>query len=155
MVSVDNTRIRRGGLAAIAAVAVFMALAVTGALPAGVAGQPTAAPAEVPAASGAAAQGHLRASRTGSSEVGLRGHGFVRDASGTFATIDIPGAGSFTVAFGINNHGEIVGAYSDDAGAHGFVLSNGTFTMISAPSALLFSVPFDIDDHGRIVGSSF
>jgi hypothetical protein len=63
MVSVDHTRIRPRGLAAIAAVAVCMALALTGSLPVGMASPPPAAPAEASTAPGAApsAQGHMMA----------------------------------------------------------------------------------------------
>ena len=39
-----------------------------------------------------------------------------------FTTIDVPGA-SFTAAFGINPGGNIVGAYSNATGTHGFLLS--------------------------------
>ena len=110
MALMDSTRGRRCGMAAIATVAVFTALAVTGSLPAGAAGQPTASTVEAPAAAraAAAARGHLMASRTGGSDVGLRGHGFVAD-NGVFTTIDAPGASSFTVALGIDNRGRTVG----------------------------------------------
>ena len=90
MVSVDNTRIRPCGLAAIAAVAVFMALAVTGSLPVGVAAPPTAAPAEASTAAGtaASAQGHMMAlGKSGSDDGGIRDHGFVRDDNDAFTTI--------------------------------------------------------------------
>ena len=39
----------------------------------------------------------------------------------TFTTIDVPGA-SFTIAFGINDRGQIVGIYGGAAGIHGFLL---------------------------------
>ena len=59
-------------------------------------------------------------SRKGKNDAGIRGHGFVAD-NGVFTTIDAPGAGLFTVVFGIvvtetasfdiNTHGQIVGFY--------------------------------------------
>jgi uncharacterized membrane protein len=66
-------------------------------------------------------------------------HGFL-DASGTFTTIDDPNmaANSFgqeyTELSGINNLGQIVGAYTDATGSHGFLRSpTGVFTTIDDP----------------------
>jgi hypothetical protein len=39
-------------------------------------------------------------------------------------TIDVPGA-IRTIAFGINERGDMVGGYADSAGFHGFLLSRG------------------------------
>ena len=49
-------------------------------------------------------------------------HGFLRDASGTFTTIDVPGA-IVTSIKAINGRGQMVGEYIDAAGrGHGFLL---------------------------------
>ena len=82
------------------------------------------------------------------------GHGFLWD-NGAFTTIDAPGATVATLPFGINNHGQIVGASFDAKQRRGFMLSNGTFTTHSAPGAVLESFPLDIDDRGRIIGIYF
>ena len=50
-------------------------------------------------------------------------------------TIDVPGVTS-TLAFGINDRGQIVGNYSAPPGIlHGFLLHRGTFTTIDVPGA--------------------
>ena len=44
----------------------------------------------------------------------------------TFTTIDVPGAANGTVAYGINDAGQIVGYYLDAAGTfHGFLATPG------------------------------
>jgi uncharacterized membrane protein len=50
-------------------------------------------------------------------------HGFLL-SGGRVTTIDVPGA-IRTIAFGINERGDIVGGYTDGAGFHGFLLSQG------------------------------
>src|SRR5579864_4435980 len=52
-------------------------------------------------------------------------HGFL-DTSGSFSTIDVPGA-SFTEAFGINDTGQVVGAYAIGGSGYGFVDTSGVF----------------------------
>jgi hypothetical protein len=79
--------------------------------------------------------------RKGGRDVGLRGHGFVQD-NNDFITIDAPRAGGFTVAFGIDGRGRIVGTYFDAKQRRGFMLSNGTFTTLTAPGAVLESFLF-------------
>jgi probable HAF family extracellular repeat protein len=65
----------------------------------------------------------------------------------TFTTIDVPGS-AFTNLYGINNSGQIVGSYTDSAGAqHGFLYTNGTF-------APLPFTPTGINNVGQIVGLS-
>ena len=58
-------------------------------------------------------------------DTGYRGgqtsHAFIRDSSGTFETLDYPGAIS-TSAFAIGNTGEIAGYFDDAEGlSHGFL----------------------------------
>jgi uncharacterized membrane protein len=53
----------------------------------------------------------------------LDSHGFLL-SGGRLTTIDVPGAVR-TIAFGINERGDIVGGYADSAGFHGFLLSRG------------------------------
>jgi probable HAF family extracellular repeat protein len=64
-----------------------------------------------------------------------------------------------TVATGINNHGDIVGYFSDSAtpaGTHGFVRwANGTFTIVDDPnsnSSPVSTIAYAISDTGTIVG---
>lgn len=52
-----------------------------------------------------------------------------------FITIDPQGSG-FTIAFGINDHGKVVGTYYDASGGHGFLRrETGVFTTIDNPDA--------------------
>ena len=70
-----------------------------------------------------------------SDAVPLTGHGFLLD-KGVFTTIDHPDAVGETAATGINNRGQIVGAYIDAEGTiHGFLLDDGVFTPIDHPDA--------------------
>ena len=63
------------------------------------------------------------------------GQGFLLDRGG-FTAIDAPG-GSRLVPYGINNHGQIVGAYVDGSNTpHGLLLDNGVFSNIDVPSAI-------------------
>jgi probable HAF family extracellular repeat protein len=109
----------------------------------------------------------LRSSRSRTDNVGLRGHGFVRDAAGDFDSIDIPGATSFTMVFGVNTNGDMVGGYVDAKGAtHGFLrhgpststMSSGTkssdddVTTIDVPGAES-TFAFRANDAGQIVGA--
>ena len=74
-------------------------------------------------------------------------------AAPTFATIDVPGAGS-TFANGLNNRGQVVGFYrvggQSDA-SHGFLLDEGNFTTVDVPGAFSTQA-FGINDRGQIVG---
>ncbi|MBI3475019.1 MAG: hypothetical protein HY010_04755 [Acidobacteria bacterium] len=80
-----------------------------------------------------------------------RGLHFDAQASTAFATIDYPGA-TATFVYGINNAGDMVGAYIDDGeGTHGFLLSHGLFTTIDFPDSSL-SVASGINNHGDIAG---
>ena len=69
----------------------------------------------------------------------------------TFTTID---TGGYTVAYGINDHGEIVGNYGDATGLHGYVYSQGVLTAIDVPGAdVLYTNANAINNSGIIVGS--
>jgi probable HAF family extracellular repeat protein len=71
----------------------------------------------------------------------------------TFTQFDFPGA-SITAVSGINDPGQIVGAYIDAGGAqHGFLLDDGVFTTIDFPGSALSTEASDIDNHGQIVGA--
>jgi uncharacterized membrane protein len=67
-----------------------------------------------------------------------------------FFTIDVPGA-SNTQAFGINSHGDIVGAYSVLGVGHGYLLSGGVVTTIDFPGADGTNAR-GINSRGDIVG---
>jgi hypothetical protein len=56
------------------------------------------------------------------------------DGPFSFSSVDVPGA-TLTQASGINAGGDIVGAYVDAKGRHGFVLSGGAFTSIDFPTS--------------------
>src|SRR5437016_6367314 len=85
-------------------------------------------------------------------------YGYVRSKSGEFTTIQYPGA-VFTVAAGINNHGDIVGHYSrpediqpkKPAIRHGYLLSHGVYTSFDPPGSIRTNV-LGIDERGDIVG---
>jgi hypothetical protein len=106
-----NKRLSR---AAIAAATIFTVLAVASLVPAWAAEQPTVSTLKTPPPSSgyaAAARADRMATRKGkNNDVGIRGHGFVTD-NGVFTTIDHPDASSKTLLFGINNRGQIVGAF--------------------------------------------
>jgi len=83
-------------------------------------------------------------------------HGFVRDAAGNYMTLDVPGD-NVTEAFGINNHGEIVGFFFTrlggiPSGVHGFLRDTaGTYTILDVPGASETRL-LNINDEGKIVG---
>lgn len=77
-------------------------------------------------------------------------------SGGTSSMITVPG--NITLAYGINNHGDIVGAYGPGAvsyigAVYGFVDNGGVFTTIALPGVLQTSAS-GINDSGEIVGSS-
>jgi probable HAF family extracellular repeat protein len=77
-------------------------------------------------------------------------HGFLFD-DGVFTRIDFPGA-PLTATQGINNRGQIVGAFGETAEQpHGFLLDGGVFTQIDFPGAILTSL-FAINNRSQIVG---
>jgi uncharacterized membrane protein len=71
------------------------------------------------------------------------GHSFLLD-NGSYTTLNVPGAID-TLAFGINDSGQIVGWYIDAAGAYGFLLDQGNYTTLPF-------IPYGINDAGQIVG---
>jgi uncharacterized membrane protein len=74
-------------------------------------------------------------------ETGSSQQAFLRDKTGRFTTLRIPGAKS-AWAVGINNRGQIVGIYSDNtafvkdpnARTHGFLWDRGRVTRIDVPA---------------------
>ncbi len=74
-------------------------------------------------------------------------------AQGTYTQIDVPGAVGTTLSYGINNSGDLVGAYEDTKGLiHGFLLSGGVYTSIDYPGALQGTQVFGLNGVGQIVG---
>jgi probable HAF family extracellular repeat protein len=83
-------------------------------------------------------------------------HGFLY-VDGMFTTLaDFPGAAGRTVAWGLNNKGQIVGSYSFlSGGSHGFIYDydNGEFTTLDVPfSGAYETFPVAINDDGQIAG---
>jgi hypothetical protein len=71
----------------------------------------------------------------------------------TWTTIDFPGADS-TIVTGINNKGDIVGAYLISGTGHGFLLSGGNYTTIDFPGSTSTLV-MGINDQGDMSGYYF
>src|SRR3954469_18788558 len=67
-----------------------------------------------------------------------------------FTIIDVPNAID-TSAAAINAHGDIVGAFVNATGRHGFLLRNGAFTTIDYPGASSTSAT-GINIDGTITG---
>src|SRR5215469_12731351 len=85
-------------------------------------------------------------------------HGFV-DRAGGLARFDFPGTSGVTQAFAIDNAGDVVGVYTDGAGAsHGFRRSpGGAITALPSPPGAgtgsgQGTFPTGITDSGEIVG---
>jgi probable HAF family extracellular repeat protein len=76
-------------------------------------------------------------------------YGFLLDR-GHFTRIAVPNADA-TIAFGINDLGQIVGAYYDARGTHGFLWTNGQFITIEVPDAFGTEVR-GINNLGNVVG---
>ena len=70
----------------------------------------------------------------------------------TFTTLDVPGS-TYTEAFGINDAGQVVGAYKDIIGRfHGFLFDvDGTYTTFDPPGSG-FTRATGINNSGQIVG---
>jgi hypothetical protein len=98
-------------------------------------------------------------------------HGFIRSATGTISTFDVPGVviGSYasgTRPIGINDSGTIVGTYLDESGNYyGFMrAANGTITTINVPGTgysstyggnLGGTIPIAIDQNGDVAGTYY
>jgi uncharacterized membrane protein len=86
-------------------------------------------------------------------------HGFLRSHHGKWTRLDVPGVEGGTQAHGINDHGEIVGAYSDDGwnSSHGFLFrpghdgAPGSYLSIDYPGANATQA-WGINDDGDVVG---
>jgi uncharacterized membrane protein len=97
-----------------------------------------------------------------------RGHGFLREANGTFTAIDTPSPTRGTQVTGMNESGEVIGYYYPGFSSAAFLrLPDGTLGLPCHPSSsnasppispLLAPLPFDgdipqaINDLGQIVG---
>lgn len=78
--------------------------------------------------------------------------GVAQDVTGTFVTIEVPGA-RMTGARAITADGRIVGQFTDTNGqTHGFLLVDGSFTTIDAPDATE-TIANGINARGDIVGN--
>src|SRR5205823_307133 len=75
-------------------------------------------------------------------------HGFLY-SGGIYTTLDVPMAVT-TAAWGINNAGQIVGAYVTGPVDHSFLYSGGTYTIIDHPVGT--NDAFGINNAGQIVG---
>jgi probable HAF family extracellular repeat protein len=69
-----------------------------------------------------------------------------------FTQIDFPGSTS-TVAYGINDAGQIVGDFTNSTGFHAFVYADGTFTQLDIPGASGIAAAQGINNVGQIVGT--
>src|SRR5919201_646096 len=73
-----------------------------------------------------------------------------------FILINDP-SGTSTVAYGLNDLGQIVGQYNDGSGPQGFLFSQGNYTTLNDPATSFFlpshvTVATGINGAGQIVG---
>jgi uncharacterized membrane protein len=147
MISANGTKFRGRVMAAIVATVIFTTLALASAVPAWAASEARAASKDADSAPDQSV-----ASRKNKNDVVIRGHGFVA-SNGVFTTIDAPGAGLYTVVFGIDDDGRAVGGYVDDRGRlHGFLKDKEAFTQVDFPGAAATFVS-RINAQGQIVGA--
>ncbi len=80
-------------------------------------------------------------------------HGFYRGLNGKFSSIDVPLPGATaTIAYAINDVGQIAGEYFDTAGhIHGFVGTRGQYQSLDMPGAAATFVT-NINNYGVAVG---
>jgi uncharacterized membrane protein len=74
-----------------------------------------------------------------------------------YTTLDVPGS-SLTSANGINNAGQIVGAYQVPGdGYHGFLLSSGSYTTLDSPFTMPGpnTIASGVNDVTQVVGYNF
>ena len=77
-------------------------------------------------------------------------YGFVWN-QGRITQLDVPRSLA-TIAYGINNAGQITGAYADATGRrHGFLLQRGRYTPIDVPGRTETEAAWGINDLGQIV----
>ncbi len=87
-------------------------------------------------------------------------HGFIRDASGNYATFDIPGDSSVVSAW-LNQGGQVGGGYNtfDSVNGnipHGYIMgTDGTFTTFDVPGNTYGTYVAGINASGEITGSYF
>ena len=80
-------------------------------------------------------------------------HGFFLNF-GVLVQLDFPEA-TFTQALGLNNNGQIVGAYMDSQGlTHGFLytVSSGQYATVDNPHGVGTTIVNGINDAGDLVG---
>ena len=78
-------------------------------------------------------------------------HGFIKNGK-SYTTLDVPGA-NFTLAFAINNRGEVPGLYQDASGYHGFLWSHGKYFTVDTDIAGADGVEWiGINDNGDLAG---
>lgn len=86
------------------------------------------------------------------------GIGSASAAPYVFTPVPIPPSGTSNGGFGINNAGEIAGAYTlpRDPFSHGFAETGGVFTSFDAPGAARLGIfPTGVNDAGVIIGNFF
>ena len=81
---------------------------------------------------------------------------FLRLDNGQFITLAVPGA-SMTQAFGVNDHDEVVGAYTVGTGStaamHGFTWRPGHgFTTVDDPNGMGTTTINGVNNAGNLVG---
>jgi hypothetical protein len=81
--------------------------------------------------------------------------GFVKRTNGMFVTLAVKGA-TMTQAFGINDSGLVVGAYTTGSGtsakSFGFTWKNGHFTTVNDPHGVGTTIINGVNDRGELVG---
>jgi hypothetical protein len=91
------------------------------------------------------------------------GGGFPREPYSEITPIDVPGAGTFTFPFAVNNSGQVVGYYADEDTrfnpdgtippnkVHGFLWDEGRVRRFDVTDSLA-TFPYGINNRGQIVG---
>jgi probable HAF family extracellular repeat protein len=81
-------------------------------------------------------------------------HGFFRNSDGLYGQLDVPSAfnSAFTLAYGINDAGHVVGWFADSSlREHGFIYDGAAYAIFDFPGAIA-TEPHGIDACGRVVG---
>jgi hypothetical protein len=83
----------------------------------------------------------------------IQGFRYIGGGNAGFIDVAVPGA-NYTLPFGINNAGDIVGEFSDNSPSHfhGFLDHNGTYTVLDDPLATNGTWATGINNQGQIVG---